>query len=173
MDWMGGILHWLHLLGIVAWVGGLFFSILVMNPALGVVSPPERGKFMGAFMRRWMPLVWGAVALTGITGILEARGGIGLAALFSFSSLYTNLLLLKIALVTVMIIVGAITSFVLGPRLMSMAAPGPPSGGPPAGPRTGPPPEVAQIQNQLNLLAYTNFVLGILVLLVMGLIEGG
>lgn len=172
MDWMGGILHWLHLLGIVTWVGGLFFQILVMNPALGVVSPPERGKFMGAFMRRWTPLVWGAVALTGITGILEARSGIGIAALFGFSSLYSNLLLLKIALATVMIIVGAIASFVLAPRLMSIAA-GPPSGGPPAGPPTGPPPEVANIQNQLNLLAYANFVLGILVLLVQGLIEGG
>ncbi|MFQ5886604.1 MAG: CopD family protein [Anaerolineae bacterium] len=168
MDWMGGILHWLHLLGIVAWVGGLFFQVLVMNPALGVVSPPERGKFMGAFMRRWMPLVWGAVALVGITGILEARSGIGLAALFSSSSRYANLLLLKIALVTVMIILGAIASFVLIPRLMSIAATGPPTGGPPA----GPPPEVAKIQNQISLLAYTNFVLGILVLLVQGLIEG-
>ncbi|MFQ6001392.1 MAG: CopD family protein [Anaerolineae bacterium] len=169
MDWMGGILHWLHLLGIVIWVGGLFFQVLVMNPALEVVSPPERGKFMGTFMRRWMPLVWGAVAVTVITGILETGSGIGLAALFGFSSLYANLLLLKIVLATVMIIVGAIMSFVLGPRLMSITAAGPPSGGPPA----GPPPEVAKIQNQLNLLGYTNFLLGIVVLLVMGLIEGG
>ncbi len=172
MDWIGGILHWLHLLGIVTWVGGLFFQILVMNPALGVVSPSERGKFMGAFMRRWMPLVWGAVVVTGITGILETESGIGLAALFSFSSLYTNLLLLKIVLVTVMIILGAIVSFVLGPRLMSVAA-GPPSGGSPAGPPKGAPLEVAKIQNRLNLLSYINFVLGILVLLVQGLIEGG
>lgn len=170
MDWMGGIISWLHLLGIVTWVGGIFVSVLAMNPALGVVSPPERGKFMGAFMRRWMPLVWGAAALTVITGILSARSGIGIAAIFSFSSRYTNLLLLKIILVTVMIIVGAIISFVLGPRLTSMAGAGPPGGGPPA---AGPPPEIAQIQNQLNLLTYTNFVLGMLVLLVMGLIEGG
>ena len=56
---MRAVLHWLHLIGVTFWAGGIFVNTLVLMPSMEVLSPPERGKMMGAFIKRCAPLAWG------------------------------------------------------------------------------------------------------------------
>ena len=56
---MRAVLRWLHLIGVTFWAGGMFINILVLMPSMEVLSPPERGKMMGAFLKRFAPLAWG------------------------------------------------------------------------------------------------------------------
>jgi len=164
---MNPVLLFLHIVGVVFFAGGAFINTLVLTPSVKAISPPERGKLMGAFMRRFAPLAWGALAIVGITGLILTSRMIGFSALFSFGTSYSNTLLAKIVLVAVMIGNGAYLSLVLGPKT---SPPGPPAGGPkPAGASEGgaplgPPPEVLQAQSRLGTLSWVQVVLAVIVI---------
>ena len=36
------IARWLHLLGVVVWVGGMFFAHMALRPSVLALNPPER-----------------------------------------------------------------------------------------------------------------------------------
>jgi uncharacterized membrane protein len=57
------LIYWLHLIGIVAWGGGIILHVLVVMPSLHALSPPDRGKLMGTYGLRFTVLSWGAVIL--------------------------------------------------------------------------------------------------------------
>jgi len=164
---MNSVLLFLHILGVVFWAGGVFVNTLVLMPSMGAISPPERGKLMGAFVKRFGPLAWGALAIVGISGLILTNGLIGLSGLFSFDSSYSNILLTKIVLVIVMVLNGLYISFVLGPKV---AAPRPPAGGPrPAGSGEGagppgPPPELVRVQSRMTTVSWVQVVLAVIVI---------
>lgn len=59
----------IHLLSIVAWVGGMFFMLACLRPAAAVVlEPPARLRLMHATMRRFFAIVIGAVVLVLLSG---------------------------------------------------------------------------------------------------------
>jgi len=164
------LLRWLHLVGVAFWAGGMFVNILVLMPSMEVLSPPERGKMMGAFLKRFAPLAWGALALVGVTGLILTNNIIGLSALVSFDTRYSNVMLTKIILVAVITLNGVYLSFVLGPRVASFA---PPPGAPkPAaeGDRPpGRPPELLRLQKRMATLMWVQVGLALVVLLLMAL----
>lgn len=58
-----------HLLAVIAWVGGMFFMLTCLRPSLGVLEVPERPKLMSAVMARFFAVVnvsTLAVLLTGL-----------------------------------------------------------------------------------------------------------
>jgi len=170
---MKAVVLWLHLIGVTFWVGGIFVNTLVLMPSLQAISPTERGKLLGTFLKRLTPLVWGAIALVVVTGFISTNDVIGFPTLFSFNTLYGNLLLVKIVLVVVMILNGAYLGFVLGPRIASFAPPpgAPPLPGPGEGGRPpGPPPELLRLQKQMNTLSWVQVGLAVAILLVVGLL---
>ena len=59
-----GIALLLHLLGVVVWVGGMFFAYMALRPvAAAVLEPPLRlGLWAGVF-GKFFPWVWLSVAL--------------------------------------------------------------------------------------------------------------
>ena len=84
------VVLWLHLLGVVAWIGGLMYQAHVLLPAA------RRGT-AGAFAdaaRRALPVTWSAVALVVLTGfynvtrlgplerVMESGAGLLLAGKF-------------------------------------------------------------------------------------------
>lgn len=170
---MQAIMYWLHLIGITFWVGGIFVNTLVLMPSIGAISPGERGKLMGAFVKRFGPMAWGAIGLIVVTGLILTSSRPGFSTLFSFNTSYGNILLTKIILVVVMILNGAYLGFVVGPKIASF---GPPTGDPPptgpgegAGP-PGPPPALIKLQGQMNILNWVQVVLGLVVLFLTGLL---
>ena len=58
----------LHILGAVAWVGGMLFAMTVLRPALSALAPPDRLKLHLQVFSRFFRLVWHVWPLMLITG---------------------------------------------------------------------------------------------------------
>lgn len=69
------LMLFLHLLGVVVWVGGMAFAYLCLRPALGSLSPPQRLTVMTGALSRFFTLVWvavGCILVSGPVMLLEA-----------------------------------------------------------------------------------------------------
>ncbi|MGQ9632179.1 MAG: CopD family protein [bacterium] len=162
------IIAWLHLLATVIWIGGMAFYVLVLIPSLAAIDPPQRGRLLGVLIKRYAPIAWGSVILLIVTGVLITVNRAALDAL-SRTAPYRIVLAIKHVIVLAMVAIGAITSFVIGPKLM--APPPKPeeasSGPPPA----GPPPEVMKLQRRSATLGNINLALGVIVLLLTAILR--
>ncbi len=58
----------IHLLVIVAWVGGMAFVLLCLRPAVAVLEPPARVMLMHAALRRFIAVVTIAAAVAFVSG---------------------------------------------------------------------------------------------------------
>lgn len=63
-DWVLAI----HLLSIVAWVGGMFFAIAVLRPSVAALDPAQRVALHNRVFRRFFLVIWHAMPLTLIAG---------------------------------------------------------------------------------------------------------
>jgi len=71
----------LHVLGVVVWVGGMFFAYMALRPAAAeILEAPERLPLWKGTLRRFFSWVWVSVALILLSGFgMIARLG-GFAA---------------------------------------------------------------------------------------------
>ncbi len=93
------LLLMLHLLGIVIWVGGMFFAHQVLRPvAAERLEPPQRLPLWVAVFRRFFPWVWASVAAILISGLLMIGllGGMGGVPLYIHVMLGTGVLMMAI-----------------------------------------------------------------------------
>ncbi len=68
---MINILLLLHLLGVVVWVGGMFFAHMALRPtAAELLQPPQRLPLLSGVFRRFFPWVWVAVTLITLSGLV-------------------------------------------------------------------------------------------------------
>ena len=58
-----------HLLAFTAWIGGMFFTLYCLRPALGVLEGPSRVKLMHAALGRFFNAVVVAAALVLVSGL--------------------------------------------------------------------------------------------------------
>ena len=94
----------LHVLGVVVWVGGMFFAYVCLRPvAAQSLEPPQRLRLWDGSFRRFFPWVWASVALILASGLymiwlmggfaaapvhVHAMFGIGLAMMLIFFHVY-------------------------------------------------------------------------------------
>jgi uncharacterized membrane protein len=67
-----------HVLGAVVWVGGMFFAMLIMRPALADLDAPRRVDVYRAAFHRFFRLIWlvmPAMLLTGYVMLFGEYGG--------------------------------------------------------------------------------------------------
>jgi uncharacterized membrane protein len=68
------ILYWvlkaLHVLSAVVWVGGMFFAYVVLRPSLSVLEPPQRIALHSQVFRRFFLVVWHAMPVIVVTGVI-------------------------------------------------------------------------------------------------------
>ena len=72
----------LHVLGVVVWVGGMFFAYVVLRPiAADVLEPPARLTLWAGVFGKFFPWVWASVALILLPGLhmLAKVGGMAAA----------------------------------------------------------------------------------------------
>lgn len=72
----------LHVLGVVVWVGGMFFAYMALRPiAAEVLEPPARLTLWAGVFGKFFPWVWASVALILLTGLhmLAKVGGMAAA----------------------------------------------------------------------------------------------
>jgi uncharacterized membrane protein len=68
----------LHVLGIVVWVGGMFFAYMALRPAAAsLLDPPQRLTLWSGVFGKFFPWVWASVGLILLSGLhmLMALGG--------------------------------------------------------------------------------------------------
>ena len=58
-----------HLLSLIAWIGGMFFTLACLRPALGVLDAPARPRLMSAVFGRFFAIVDAAIALVLLSGL--------------------------------------------------------------------------------------------------------
>lgn len=94
----------LHVLGVVIWVGGMFFAYMALRPvAAELLAPPQRLSLWVGVFGRFFPWVWGSVVLILSSGLymimllggfkavalsIHAMFGIGLAMTLVFCFVY-------------------------------------------------------------------------------------
>ena len=81
----------LHLLGVVVWVGGMFFAYLALRPAAAqLLEPPLRLPLWSATLKRFFRWVWIAVVLVLGSGfyMLSVIADLGRAQLYVYVMLY-------------------------------------------------------------------------------------
>jgi uncharacterized membrane protein len=60
----------IHLLAVLIWVGGMFFSYVVLRPATAdILQPPDRLRLWDNVFRRFFNWVWGAIGMILVTGL--------------------------------------------------------------------------------------------------------
>ncbi len=107
------LLVWLHILAAVIWIGGMLFLSLVAVPVLRHVdSPLLRRDLFRAMARRFRGLVWACIGILILTGI----GNVAYYGSQTPGSPYQKVLHIKLGLVVVLVVLGVVHDFVIGPR---------------------------------------------------------
>ncbi len=67
----------LHVLCAVIWVGGMFFALVVLRPALAVLEPAQRVALHNRVFRRFFLLIWHVMSIALISGYAITVGQYG------------------------------------------------------------------------------------------------
>jgi uncharacterized membrane protein len=89
----------LHLLGIVIWVGGMFFAHQILRPvAADLLEPPLRLPLWVGVFKRFFPWVWVSVALVLLSGLfmIGLLGGMGRVPMYVHAMLGTGTIMMAI-----------------------------------------------------------------------------
>ncbi len=150
--------NWLHLGATVIWLGAMVTNMLVLVPtAKENLEPQVMGRFLGAFMKRFRPLVYISITALTITGVIMMLLNKHYLGALDIGNLWTQLLVVK-HLLTVILIIGVIYSFeVLTHRIGWLAA-------------AGPSPQLAQLQKLQARLSVVGLVIAMIVLLLTSII---
>ena len=72
--------RWLHVMGVVVWVGGMFFAHMALRPSVQSLAPPERLSLLAATLSRFMAWVAVAVVANHASGVamMALMGPVGL-----------------------------------------------------------------------------------------------
>src|SRR5215217_2895275 len=81
------LLKSIHLLGVIAWVGGMFFALACLRPAAAALEPPLRVALMRDALGRFLNIVLVASGLVLVSGVwmiatasrVSVKAGIGFA----------------------------------------------------------------------------------------------
>jgi uncharacterized membrane protein len=112
---------WLHILAATIWVGPQIFLFAAAVPAVRTVEDVQaRARVMRVLTTRFGYLAWGAMAVLVITGIgnLYEIAPVDVDKINDIN--YGTIFMVKMTLVVATIVLTAVHSFVLGPRLMRM-----------------------------------------------------
>ncbi len=150
MEVVTALIFWFHILAAVVWVGGMVFNLLVVRPSMSVVDPPQRLKLADGILRRFIPVVWMSVGLLVFTGLLMTLKRVASFEIL-LKTVYGNLLILKLVVVTLMISIVVLIRYSLLPRFESLI--------------DSQSRELNKVLGQMVTLVKVNLALGILVLL--------
>ena len=111
---------WVHILAATIWVGPQVFLFVAVVPAMRTVEDMQaRARAMRVLTTRFGYLAWGAMAVLVITGIANLyEHDLDIEALFdrNFGTIFE----IKMTLVISTVVLTALHSFVLGPRVLRL-----------------------------------------------------
>jgi uncharacterized membrane protein len=113
---------WLHLLGVMVWIGGLCFQLLVIPAVLRhMPSAVEQLRSRLRFDIQFRAVMWPAVGLVLLTGLYNVMNLLYATTLTEghLSSAFIQRLSVKLLLVVVMLLLHAVQRFAVHPRLVT------------------------------------------------------
>lgn len=114
------VLHWLHLTAVVLWIGGLGFNLMLLMPNLKRVDLTNRSKLVSQVMPNFLRLVWITIVIIVATGLYRVAFVNNMTELSDFTSTSYGLsLIAKMWIVVAMIILAAIITLRLAPKIVS------------------------------------------------------
>lgn len=67
---MPALMKFLHIAAAITWLGGVSFMLLALRPAAALLAPPQRLPLIAQVLRRFFLLVWPAIAILLVTGLV-------------------------------------------------------------------------------------------------------
>jgi uncharacterized membrane protein len=119
-QFVSGMVHWIHLIAAVTWLGGTIYAIVVLRPSLKDVDPAVAVKLsLVSDMRFRVVSIAALIALllTGLFLVSSIFEGVGSPSAF-FGSPYGRILGVKIVLAVIAIASGLTAGFWLAPKLV-------------------------------------------------------
>lgn len=112
---------WIHILAAMVWIGGAAFIALVLVPALRREDFRERSPaILRAAAMRFRTVGWVSLSVLVVTGLSNLMlRGISLSSLFDgafYATRFGQALAAKLAIVAMILGIGAVHDFILGPR---------------------------------------------------------
>lgn len=99
------VLKLVHLLSLVVWIGGMFFTLACLRPALGVLDAPARPRLMSAVLLRFFAIVNAAIGLVLVSGLsmmwIVWRAASAVAGGFSMPLSWTVMIVLGATMMTI------------------------------------------------------------------------
>ena len=148
---------WVHLLAAVVWMGGIFFILYVALPVAGKTLD-QPGKIMGPLSKRFVPLANISIFLIIASGIIMSIASHEFTGDSRLSGLRAQSLVVKVLLVVIMASIHFYRGLILGPGIARLSSEG------------GHPEKVQKLQTLSLNLVKINFLLGIIVLLLTGML---
>lgn len=149
--------NFLHLLAAVIWIGGMIFANMILFPSHFAIDPPQRGKLLGAVVKRFTIVSWICIVVLVLTGLYKTPTHMLLSPEGNFGLWLT----IKHIVIILLILFGIIITFVIGPKIRKL---GPQQGEQPSA-------EFLNAQKQIRILGTTNMILGIIVLFCVSMMQ--
>lgn len=147
---------WVHMLSAVVWIGGIFFILYVAIPVAGKILD-QPGKIMGPLSKRFVPLANISIFLIIASGIIMNIASHDFAGPRVFPGSRAQSLVIKILLVVIMTSIHFYRGLILTPRIARLSSEGSHLE------------KVQKLQSLSLNLVKINFLLGITVLLLTGM----
>ncbi len=64
------LMKFLHIASAIVWLGGISFMLFALRPAAGQLAPAQRLPLLAQVLRRFFVLVWPAIAILLVTGLV-------------------------------------------------------------------------------------------------------
>ncbi|HMN17395.1 MAG TPA: CopD family protein [Ignavibacteriaceae bacterium] len=144
-------INFFHLLGTSVWIGGMIYTHFILLPSVSKIDPGESGKLQGIAAKRFSIIAWVAIIILIITGFLKTPGEM----LLNISTQFGIVLFIKHIFILGVVLVGIVIGGIVVPGLRkNMPNPG-----------EKPREKFLLFKKRLELLATTNLILGILILI--------
>jgi predicted heme/steroid binding protein len=109
-NWLRIVLLWAHLLSVVAWLGAIIFVHIVQTPSVAGQGIP----------RGYLKLAWPSITTVAVTGAFLTFNTVDTLAVLD-DTRWGKILLAKIGLYLALVIIAALATFVISPRLRQIA----------------------------------------------------
>jgi uncharacterized membrane protein len=147
------LIKWIHLLATVAWIGGMVTNFFIFRPILSKqLDQPALGRVMGSVMQRTRIVVYFAISIFILTGVLMVSMYGKTSGRMYVGDSWFIFFLAKMFLFLILVLLAVYAFEVLTPRVAKLA-------------KEGPSPKLKRAQKNQRITGLATFVIGILILL--------
>jgi copper transport protein len=118
----------IHVLAMSVWIGGLVALLFLVPAATRCLDPPERSRLLAAVLVRFSPIALACVVALAATGVVQALIDMGWSLSALTDTPFGRAVLIKVALLAVLVGLGAVNRQRVVPGLRRLADGGEPPG---------------------------------------------